>query len=233
MFDLRPSRAAVRLARALLTPASQPRPAARRRRARAACGCAFAALALAAPIASASASTTVMPAAPPAAGDETPSPDVTTGPAGDGNGNGPIITTVIDRGIGGARLLAALEPDLLAFARTLDGRDPVVLARRRAFTPRFSWLVPGTIELAITAPAALARRAAQRLRDGAPLTVARGVARRTRSGHAVIVTRLTRQGRALLRRVRRVRLTITATFSPWDGPPVAGREMAALHHSGG
>lgn len=143
--------------------------------------------------------------------------------------SGTIVTTVVDRGIiGTARLIASLQPEVVRFARTLDHRNPRKLAGVRSFKPKFTWLVPGKVEVLVTVPRATAKKAGVRIAKGKTLSVARGVGLRSGSGSAVVVTKLTIRGRALLKRLRRVPVTVTAIFTPWGGAPVAGQRPAAL-----
>ena len=106
-----------------------------------------------------------------------------------------------------APLNAALDASLRRLARRWRGHDPRALARRRRIAHRVTFPDTGKLTIAWTAAVGSARAAARRR-----VTIARGTAQAAKGTSRAIAVRPTKRGRALLRRSKRLRVTLSATF---------------------
>ncbi len=109
---------------------------------------------------------------------------------------------------------SALEVNLAALSRALSRGGLRSVRRAGGFrADRLHALSPGRFVLSV--------RAAGR-------TIARGSASTERPAICSLTARLTRRGRALLRRARRLRLTLKLEFTPLSGRPLARRTALTI-----
>ncbi|HEY2636909.1 MAG TPA: hypothetical protein VGI54_05935, partial [Solirubrobacteraceae bacterium] len=153
--------------------------------------------------------------APPSPTDEGDASDV---------GGGDLAGTV-SRG----RLAAALSGDMKGLSNALGRLDLAAFATRGG-SARFHWKTAGRLAITLTAPApkpkkGKGRAAAKRAKR---IVVARGSASRSSAGSKTVRVKLTKAGRALLRKAKRVKLTLVATFRPTHGQAVTSRRTVTL-----
>ena len=129
-----------------------------------------------------------------------------TGTGGTGTGTGTGATPPV-AGPSVAAMAAALSSDLAAVARAL-ARRPIARLLSRTFTVRLRSLTAGRLVASYATIGARARGAA---------VLARGTRTVTRAGRHSVTLRLTRAGRAALRRARRLRVRLTIGFTPAGG----------------
>lgn len=130
-----------------------------------------------------------------------PAPDVVFRPPGDYGDYIDVLGQQL------APLNAALDSSLRRLARRWRGDDPRTLARRRRIGHRVTFPETGKLTIAWTAAVGSARAAARRR-----VTIARGTAHAVKGTARVVRVRPTKRGRALLRRSKRLRVTLSATF---------------------
>jgi hypothetical protein len=114
----------------------------------------------------------------------------------------------------------AVGTTLRALARRWQAKDPRALARRRWIGHPVTFPETGTLALAWTATPGGARAAASRR-----VTVARGRVSASKGAKRKVRVRPTPRGRALLRRSKRLRITLSATFV--GGPATAAAPAEA------
>jgi hypothetical protein len=117
--------------------------------------------------------------------------------------------------------LNALLSRQIAALRRLGIRG---LLRKRQFQVTFDAPEPGTLGVRLTA----ARRAARSAAASRVTTLATGSHIFTRSGRATFKVKLTRRGAKLLRRSRRLRVTLSCSFKPKTGSVVSVKRSVAL-----
>lgn len=139
---------------------------------------------------------------PPAPPDE---PVALPAPGGGGYADYGDYADVLEQQLG--PLDAVLGRTLRALARRWAGRDPRALARRASIGHRVTFPETGELTLTWTAPRPGPRAAAAK-----SLTLARGRATGSRGVARTVAVRLTKRGRALLRRSKRLRVTVSARF---------------------
>jgi hypothetical protein len=119
-----------------------------------------------------------------------------------------------------AQVLSALHRALGHAAKQLSSVDPRTIAARGLPKFTFRFLEPGRTTFRMTAPAAATIRSAfdakAKKKARKPVTIASATVRRTAAGNASVRLKLTKAGRRLLKRVKRIRVTLTAAFAPAD-----------------
>jgi hypothetical protein len=129
------------------------------------------------------------------------------GGPGPGPGGGPTA----------AEIATALAADLRAARRSLGkSRISKLLRRRRFAALKFNALAAGRVAVALKAKPPRGRAGA-----AAAVTLATGSRTVTAAGRYGLPVKLTRKGVRLLRRVRRLRVTVTLRFVPASGAAVS------------
>ena len=119
-------------------------------------------------------------------------------------------------GAGPVPAATVVRTTLAAVSGRLAASDPRVLGRSRGIAQAVAF--PGAGRMTLTWRLASAtQRAASRERAARPLVVGRGSLVRRSAGSGRLEVKLTAAGRRALRRARRVRMTLQATFTPAPG----------------
>jgi hypothetical protein len=105
-----------------------------------------------------------------------------------------------------AQVLAKLKTALAAAARRLKAQTTAKLARRRSIALPFAFSEPGTVKLTISAPSTK--------KNAKAVTVGSGAKTAATAGTIPVTVRLTAAGRKLLKRARKLTLTLKGTFAP-------------------
>jgi hypothetical protein len=111
-----------------------------------------------------------------------------------------------------AQLFASLSSSLRQFAAQLNGKDPRKLAKKGYATAQFRWLVPGTVKFALTVPASVARQF--HAAKAKTVVIATGSKKLSVPGTATFRVRLTAKGKKLLKRAKKLKITVRGTFTP-------------------
>jgi hypothetical protein len=119
---------------------------------------------------------------------------------------GPVAPTITAVTPTDAEVLAKLKAALATAARRLKAQKTAKLARRKSLALPFAFSEPGTVKFTITAPGTKKKAKA--------VTVGSGAKTAAVTGTAVVTVKLTAVGRKLLKRARKVTLTLKATFTP-------------------
>jgi subtilisin family serine protease len=114
-----------------------------------------------------------------------------------------------------AAMASVLKAQLRAIARTLEKLSGRQLLRRRGF-------------VGVRAFAPAAGRLTLKLESAAGRTIAAGSCSVPQAGRCATEARLTRRGRALLRRARRPRVSVVLAFAPRVGAPIVHRMTVKL-----
>ncbi len=105
-----------------------------------------------------------------------------------------------------AKIVAALKLDVRGILKTLKklGLDGVI--KQGGFTAKGKAITKGRLTINVTAPAPKKKKAK------ASATIASGAANITKAGSYSLKVKLTKQGKKLIRRAKRLKLTVTMTF---------------------